>query len=103
MKATISLNPTSGEKDIVNVFNVYRLKSFIVNNYFIRIGLFEDNDGGHDKFIAFGPNGELVMVGDKNYYNVIGSRQINGKYPIANFKTKANAGILNKWLCLSVH
>ena len=74
-----------------------------VNNYWIRNGLFGNNNGGFDKFIAFAPNGELVTSDDKHDYNVIGSRHVNGKYPLANFKTKANAGELNKLICLSVH
>ena len=34
------------KKDIVNVFIVYRLRSFFVNNYWIRNGLFGNDNGG---------------------------------------------------------
>ena len=69
----------------------------------MRNGLFGNDNGGFDKFIAFAPNSDLVVSGDKNSFNLIGTNHISGKYPIAAFKTKANAGELNKWICLSVH
>ena len=103
MVSDINLNPASGSKDIVNIFIVYRLKSFFANNYWVRNGLFGHDNGGYDKFISFSPNSELIVSGDKNNFNVIGSNPVTLKYPIAAYKTKANAGEINKWICLSVH
>ena len=64
------------KKDIINVFIVYRLKSYFASNLWRR-------------------NGELITSGDTNGFNVIGTNQILGKYPIGVYKTKANAGELN--------
>ena len=84
----------SGTKDTVNIFIVYRLKSFFANNYWVRNNLF-----GHDK----GGYGKLIMSGDKYNFNIIGSNPVKLKYPIAAYKKKTNAGEINKWRCLSVH
>ena len=102
MLSNINLNPGSGQADIVNVFIVYRLNSY-TGRYFIRNGLFGHDNGGFDKFVAFSPNGELVISGTPNQHIVIGQKAFNGKNAIAPYQSKANAGELNKWICLSIH
>ena len=81
MISNINLNAISGKKDIINVFIVYKLKSFSSSNLWLRNGLFGNNNGGFDKSIAFGPNGGLVVSGDKNNFNVIGRNHVAHEYP----------------------
>ena len=100
MISDINLNTVSGKKYIENIFIVYRLKSYFMSSLWLRNGLFGNDYGGFDKFIALRPNSDLVVSGDKNGFNVIGSNPVSCKYPIAAFKTKANVGELNKWICL---
>ena len=102
MLSNINLNPASGQADIVNVFIVYRLNSY-AGRYFVRNGLFGHDNGGFDKFVAFSPTGELVISGTPNQHIVIGQKAFNGKNAIAPYQSKANAGELNKWICLSIH
>ena len=103
MVSDINLNAVSGEKDIVNIFIVYRIKAYDANTYWVRNGLFGHDDRGFDKFVGFSPNGDLVVSGTTNNYIIIGSNPIQTKQPIAPYKTKANAGETNKWICLSIH
>ena len=58
---------------------------------------------GFDKFLAFGHNGDLIVSATTNDYIVIGQNSVNGRSPIAPYKTKANADELNKFIWLSVH
>ena len=102
MLSNINLNPGSGQADIVNVFIVYRLNSY-TGSYFVRNGLFGHDNGGFDKFVTFSPTGELVISGTPNQHIVIGRKAFNGKNAIAPYQSKANAGELNKWICLSIH
>ena len=102
MLSDLDLNPGSGQDDIVDVFIVYRLNSY-TGRYFIRNGLFGHDNGGFDKFVAFSPNGELAVSGTTNQHIVIGPKAFNGKNAIAPYQSKANAGELNKWICLSIH
>ena len=102
MLSNINLNPGSGQADIVNIFIVYRLNSY-AGSYFVRNGLFGHDNGGFDKFVTFSPTGELVISGTPNQHIVIGRKAFNGKNAIAPYQSKANAGELNKWICLSIH
>ena len=45
----------------------------------------------------------MVVSGTTNDIIIIGSIPIQTKQPIAPYKTKANAGEINKWICLSIH
>ena len=65
--------------------------------------MFGHDNAGYDKFASFGPFGDLVVAGTTNNNIVIGPNSVNGVSPIANYLTKANAGELNKWCCLSIH
>ena len=96
-----NLNSSSGKKDIVNVFIVYKLNSHYGST--LKSGLFGNDNGGWDKFLAFANSGDLIVSNDTNNFCVIGSGSYQGKFPIAAYKTKANAGTLNKWICLSCH
>ena len=100
--SNIDLNAASGKEDIVNVFIVYNLSSFS-GTYWCRCGLFGHDNGGFDKFIAFSPQGDLIVSGATNDHIVIGQNTTNGRSPISDYQTKANAGELNKWICLSIH
>ena len=102
MLSNINLNPGSGQADIVNVFIVYRLNSY-TGSYAVRNGLFRHDDGGYDKFVAFSPTGELLVSGATNQHIVIGPNSFNSKNVTAPYQSKANAGELNKWICLSIH
>ena len=103
MLSNINLNPGSGQADIVNIFIVYRLNSY-TGPHGLRNGLFGHDDGaGYDKFVAFSPNKSMIIAGTTGDYTVIGPSAYIGKNPIANYQSKANAGELNKWICLSIH
>ena len=102
MLSNINLNVASGGQDIVNIFIVYKLISFN-GTYWTRNGLFGHDNAGYNKFVSFGPSGDLVVAGAVNNNIVIGPNTVNGVSPIANYQTKANAGDLNKWICLSIH
>ena len=65
--------------------------------------MFGHDNSFFDKVISFSPNGDLIVSGTTNDHIVIGQNSTNGRSPIAPYKTKANAGELNKWVCLSVH
>ena len=95
MVSAIKLNAVSGEKDIINTFIVYRIKAYDANTYWVRTGLFGHVDRGHDKFVSFSPNGDLVVSATTNNFIIIGSNPIQTKQPIASYKTKANAGEIN--------
>ena len=62
-----------------------------------------DDHGGFDNFVCFGISGDLVVSGWTNDYIVVGSSSVNNKKSKAPYKTKANAGETNKWVCLSIH
>ena len=102
MISDINLNVNAGEEDIVNVFIVYNISLFS-GTYWCRCGLFGHDNGQFDKFVAFSPQGDLIISGTINDHIVIGKNNTNGRSPIADYKSKANAGELNKWICLSVH
>ena len=102
MISSIDLNPANGEEDIVNVFIVYNISNFS-GGYWCRNGLCGHDDSGFDRFIAYGPQGDLIVSGTVNDHIVIGQNIVNGKSPVADYKSKANAGEINKWNCLSVH
>ena len=103
MISSIDLNPATGVSDIVNVFIVYRLKSFTANSYWTRNGLFGHDNAGFDKFVSFGPNGDLVVAGASPNYIVVGSNTVLSNAPVASYQAKANAGEVAKWCCLSIH
>ena len=101
-----NINPSVGKKDIINVFIVYRLNSVSSSGSdWTRSALFGNDNGGYDKFIAFAnpTTRELIIAGDSANFIVIGSNNANHKAPHGSYQTKANAGELNKWICLSVH
>ena len=72
----INLNAVSGAKVIVNVFIVYRIKAYDANNYQVRNGLFDHDYRGYDKFVSFGPSGDLIITETTNDYIVIGSNSV---------------------------
>ena len=102
-----NLNPPSGGgEDVINAFIVYKLNSVPASGTdWLRGGLFGNDNGRYKKLVAFAnpASRELIISGDSDRFIAIGSNSANGKVPIASFQTKANAGDLNKWLCLSVH
>ena len=101
-----NINPISGKKDIINVFIVYKLNSVPSSgSIWLKGGLFGNDNGGYDKFVCFvnPTTREFIVSGDSQNYIVIGGNNANNKSPIADYKSKANTGDLNKWICLSVH
>ena len=103
MVSVINLNAVSGENDIINIFIVYRIKAYDTNNYWTRNGLFGYGYGGFNKFVNFSPKGDLIVSNTTNNYIIIGSNPIVTKQPLAPYKNKANAGVIYKWVCLSIH
>ena len=71
----------------------------------MKSGLFGHDNGGFDKFVCFAnpTTRELIIGGASNDFIVIGGNNANHKSPLAAYQTKANAGDLNKWICLSIH
>ena len=108
MISQIDLNPGNNQQDIVNIFIVYKLNSRTTTNYWVNNGLFGHDNGGFDKFVCFGKHGttgaETIMIAGVNGDVVLfGPHKISGYNPISDYKTNANAGELNKWICLSIH
>ena len=106
MISNSNLNPITGKKDIVNVFIVYKLNSISSSGSdWLKGGLFGPDNGGYDKFVCFAnpTTRELIVGGDSNDFIVIGGNNANHRSPHASYQTKANAGVLNKWICLSIH
>ena len=100
-----NLNAITGKKDVINVFIVYKLNSVPSSGSdWLRGGLFGHDNGGYDKFVCFAnpTTKELIISGNSGDF-VIGRNKANHKNPIASYQTKANAGELNKWICLSIH
>ena len=102
MIPNINLNALPGEDDIVNFFIVYKLSSF-GGSYWTRSGLFGHDNGNFKRFFSFSPQGDLMVSGTTNDHIVIGQNTTNGRSPISDYQSKANAGQHNKWICLSVH
>ena len=102
MISDINLNVSTGEEDIINIFIVYNISNFS-GTYWCRASLFGHDDGGFDAFVTFSPQGDLIVSKTTNDHIVIGKNTTNGRTPIADYQSKANAGELNKWICLSVH
>ena len=75
----------------------------MVLNGYVCNGLFGHDNGSWDIFFCFSPSGHLVISGTTNNHIVIGPSSFNGKTAIGTYLTKANAGQLNKWCCLSIH
>ena len=102
MISNINLNVNAGEEDIINIFIVYYIDSF-GGTYWTRCGLFGADNGGFDVFASFSPQGDLIVSKTTNDHIVIGKNVTNGRAPIADYKSKSNAGETNQWICLSVH
>ena len=108
MLSEIDLNPGNNQQDIVNIFIVYKLNSRSTTNYWVNNGLFGHDNGGFDKIVCFGIHGTtgfetLMIAGVNGDVILFGPHGISGYNPIAGYKTNANAGELNKWICLSIH
>ena len=102
MISDIDLNPASGEEDIVNIFSVCKISQF-GGSYWARCGRFGHDNSFFDKFVSFSPSGDLIVSATTNDHIAIGQNATNGRTPIAPYKTMANAGELDKWICLSIH
>ena len=96
MISNIDLNPASGQDDIIHVFILFRLKSHSGPDPYFRNGLFGHDNQGWDKFIAYKPTtNNLVISGVHGVNNV--------EVTSSDWQTKADASVLNKWICLSTH
>ena len=87
MISDINLNVASGEKDIINVFIVYKLNSFSIS-YWTSNGLFGHDAMGFHKFISFSHYGDLIISSTLNDMTVIGQNVTNGRTPISDYKQK---------------
>ena len=95
MLSNINLNPGSGQQDLVHVFILFRLNSMTGNYYHFANGLFGHDNGGWDKFVAFNKTTNGLMIsGTQGNFIEVGRN---------HWKNKANASVLNKWHCLSIH
>lgn len=63
MISDINLNPTTGKKDIVNVFIVYRLNAYDASSFWFRKGLFGQYDTGYDKMVSFLASKDIIILG----------------------------------------
>ena len=102
MLSDINLNVQNNDEDIVNVFVVYKINSYSTS-YWTSNGLFGHDAMGFHKFISFSHYGDLIISSTVNDMTVIGKNTTNGRTPIADYQTKADAGESNKWICLSCH
>ena len=100
MISDINLNPGVNEEDIINIFLVYKLNS-IPTHYWVN-GVMGHDNAGYDKFIGLYTT-NLIISGTVNNFINVGSGVVNGYQPHAAFKNKADASVLNSWICLSVH
>ena len=96
MVSHINLNPASGANDIVHVFILFRLKTHNGTNAHFRNGLFGHDNGGWDKFVVFKPRTNNLLIS-----GVHGTDNI--EVTSSGWQTKADASVLNKWHCLSIH
>ena len=108
MISQIDLNPGNNQSDIVNIFIVYKLNSRSSTNYWVNNGLFGHENGGFDKFVCFGKHGTtgeetLMIAGVNGDVILFGPHKISSYSQISAYKANANAGELNKWICLSIH
>ena len=108
MISQIDLNPGNNQQDILNIFIVYKLNSRSTTSYWVNNGLFGHDNGGFDTFVCFGKHGTtgsetLMIPGVNGDVVLLGPHGISGYSPSAGYKTNANAGDLNKWICLSIH
>ena len=96
MISNIDLNPASGADDIVHVFILFRLKSHSGPDSHFRNGLFGHDNQGWDKFVAYKPTTNNLIISGVHGTN-------NVEVTSSDWQAKADASVLNKWHCLSVH
>ena len=95
MISNIDLNPGSGKDDVVNVFILFRHHSHNGSNPNFRNGLFGHDNGGWDKFVCYKPTtNNLLISGIHGVDNI--------EVTSSDWQTKADASVLNKWICLSI-
>ena len=97
MISDIDLNPASGQDDIVHVFMLYGLHSHNGSYVHFRNGLFGHDNGGWDKFVVFDPTNSNAM----RILGVQGANTVD--LASSDWQSKADASVLNKWICPSVH
>ena len=96
MSSNINLNPASGQADIVHVFILFRLKSHSGPDSHFRNRLFGHDNQGWDKFVTFKPTTNNLVISGVHTVN-------NIEVTSSDWQTKADASVLNKWHCLSIH
>ena len=102
MISNINLNPPSGGQDLVHVFILFKLKFRGTGQYF-RNGLFGHDNGGWDKFVAFTPNTNNLIISGTNKDGSEYNGGFNAQVTASDWQTKADASELNKWCCMSIH
>ena len=96
MSSNINLNSASGQADIVHVFILFRLKSHSGPDAHFRNGLFGHDNQGWDKFVAYKPTTNNLIISRVHRTN-------NVEVTSSDWQAKADATVLNKWHCLSVY
>ena len=96
MISNINLNPGSGQDDIVHVFILYRLHSHSGSNNYFRNGLFGHDNGGWDKFVVYSRTSHNLLIS-----GIFGADNV--EVTSSDWQTKADASVLNKLICLSIH
>ena len=101
MISNINLNPPSGGQDLVHVVILFKLKFRGAGNF--RNGLFGHDNGGWDKFVAFTPNTNNLIISGTNKDGSEYNGGFNVQVTASDWQTKADASELNKWCCMSIH
>ena len=104
MIANVHLNTVAGKRDTIHAFILFRLNTFAGTNRILRNGLFGNDNGGWDRMVIYSAQaGNNLVIGGavKDKSEAYGGNNVQVK--AADWKSKANATTLNKWICLSVH
>ena len=103
MIANVHLNTVAGKRDTIHAFILFRLNTFAGTNRNLRNGLFGNDNGGWDRMVIYSTQANNLVIGGavKDKSEAYGGNNVQVK--AADWKSKANATALNKWICLSVH
>ena len=103
MIANVHLNTVTGKRDTIHAFILFRLNTFAGTNANLRNGLFGNDNGGWDRMVIYSTQANNLVIGGavKDKSEAYGGNNVQVK--AADWKSRANATALNKWICLSVH
>ena len=103
MIANVHLNTVAGKRDTIHAFILFRLNTFAGTNANLRNGLFGNDNGGWDRMVIYSTQANNLVIGGavKDKSEAYGGNNVQVK--AADWKSRANATALDKWICLSVH